>query len=189
MIGARDLAFSQDQSVELVSFGNRRIFSPCFAMLSGGVDTGWTFLHALQHYFIRTHMYRDRRSGSSFPDSLFDPHRAELHSHGASHASAGHDLVQDAAVRVGPLRHQRDPGAGHAGGSVTIVLSPASACSTSASSIRRSRRPRALPASFLVLLAPAVYIMVLPAMGVISELVSVFSRKRVYGYDFVRFPA
>jgi cytochrome c oxidase subunit 1 len=34
---------------------------------------------------------------------------------------------------------------------------------------------------------PAVYIMVLPAMGVISECVSVFSRKPVYGYGFVAF--
>jgi cytochrome c oxidase subunit 1 len=32
---------------------------------------------------------------------------------------------------------------------------------------------------------PAVYIMVLPAMGVISELVTCFSRKRVFGYAFI----
>src|SRR2546426_1944123 len=32
---------------------------------------------------------------------------------------------------------------------------------------------------------PAVYIMILPAMGVISEIVTCFSRKRIYGYPFV----
>ncbi|NLG72408.1 MAG: cytochrome c oxidase subunit I [Chloroflexi bacterium] len=32
---------------------------------------------------------------------------------------------------------------------------------------------------------PAVYIMVLPAMGVISELIAAFSRRRVFGYTFV----
>jgi cytochrome c oxidase subunit 1 len=32
---------------------------------------------------------------------------------------------------------------------------------------------------------PAVYIMILPAFGVISELVACFSRKRVYGYTWV----
>jgi cytochrome c oxidase subunit 1 len=32
---------------------------------------------------------------------------------------------------------------------------------------------------------PAVYIMVLPGMGVISEVVSCFSRKRIFGYKFV----
>ena len=34
---------------------------------------------------------------------------------------------------------------------------------------------------------PAVYIMVLPAMGVISEVVSVFSRKHIFGYKFIAF--
>jgi len=34
---------------------------------------------------------------------------------------------------------------------------------------------------------PAVYIMILPAMGVISELVSVFSRKHIFGYRFVAY--
>ena len=34
---------------------------------------------------------------------------------------------------------------------------------------------------------PAVYIMILPAMGVISELISVFSRKPIFGYRFIAF--
>nr|HEX4315167.1 cytochrome c oxidase subunit I [Kofleriaceae bacterium] len=34
---------------------------------------------------------------------------------------------------------------------------------------------------------PAVYIMIIPAMGVISELVSVFSRKPLFGYRFVAY--
>ncbi|MBI4868987.1 MAG: cytochrome c oxidase subunit I [Candidatus Wallbacteria bacterium] len=34
---------------------------------------------------------------------------------------------------------------------------------------------------------PAVYIMILPAMGVISELVTCFSRKRIFGYEFVAY--
>lgn len=32
---------------------------------------------------------------------------------------------------------------------------------------------------------PAVYIMILPTMGVISELIACFSRKRIFGYSFV----
>ncbi len=32
---------------------------------------------------------------------------------------------------------------------------------------------------------PAVYIMILPAMGVVSEIVSVFSRKPIFGYRFI----
>jgi cytochrome c oxidase subunit 1 len=34
---------------------------------------------------------------------------------------------------------------------------------------------------------PAVYIMILPSMGVMSELVTAFSRKRIFGYRFVAF--
>src|SRR5207248_5961089 len=32
---------------------------------------------------------------------------------------------------------------------------------------------------------PAVYIMILPAMGVVSEVITCFSRKRIFGYSFV----
>ena len=34
---------------------------------------------------------------------------------------------------------------------------------------------------------PAVYIMILPAMGVVSELIQTFSRKNIFGYSFVAF--
>src|SRR4029078_3520840 len=34
---------------------------------------------------------------------------------------------------------------------------------------------------------PAVYIMILPAMGVISEIVQAFTRKNIFGYSFVAF--
>src|SRR5205085_4004374 len=32
---------------------------------------------------------------------------------------------------------------------------------------------------------PAVYIMILPAMGVISELIATFSHKHIFGYNFI----
>ncbi len=34
---------------------------------------------------------------------------------------------------------------------------------------------------------PAVYIMILPAMGIVSELISTFSRKSIFGYRFIAF--
>jgi cytochrome c oxidase subunit 1 len=34
---------------------------------------------------------------------------------------------------------------------------------------------------------PAVYIMILPGMGVISEIITCFSRKRIYGYKFIAY--
>jgi cytochrome c oxidase subunit 1 len=32
---------------------------------------------------------------------------------------------------------------------------------------------------------PAVYIMILPSMGVVSEIIACFSRKRIFGYSFI----
>jgi cytochrome c oxidase subunit 1 len=34
---------------------------------------------------------------------------------------------------------------------------------------------------------PAVYLVVLPAMGVVSELITCFSRKRILGYSFIAY--
>ena len=34
---------------------------------------------------------------------------------------------------------------------------------------------------------PAVYIMILPGMGVVSEVIPCFARKNLYGYKFVAF--
>src|SRR6201747_1126182 len=34
---------------------------------------------------------------------------------------------------------------------------------------------------------PAVYVMILPGMGVISELITCFSRKPIFGYNFIAF--
>ena len=34
---------------------------------------------------------------------------------------------------------------------------------------------------------PAVYIMILPAMGVVSEMITCFARKRIFGYSFMAF--
>ena len=50
-------------------------------------------------------------------------------------------------------------------------------------------RSGVVPALVLVLLHPAVYIMVLPSMGVVSELITCFSRKQIFGHTFTPLPA
>ncbi len=49
------------------------------------------------------------------------------------------------------------------------------------------RRSGAFPALFWFYSHPAVYIMILPAMGVVTEIVPCFARKNIYGYKFIAF--
>ena len=86
---------------------------------------------------------------------LVDPHRPELHRHDPPHARARHDVVPAAAVRLGALRDEPDPGAGHAGHRhhdpdavrrARVRLRHLRS--------RARRRPGAVPAPLLVLLAP-----------------------------------
>ena len=88
----------------------------------------------------------------------------------------GHDLVSPAAVRLGALRHQPDPGAGHAGAG-----DHAGAAGAGAGLARRHFRPGARRRSRCSssissgsTRIPAVYIMILPGMGVVSELITCF---------------
>ena len=63
-----------------------------------------------------------------------------------------------------------------------------SAACTSASSIRAlGGDPVLFQHLFWFYSHPAVYIMILPPMGVISEVIACFSRKNVFGYSFVAF--
>ncbi len=70
-------------------------------------------LHSLQHH----HEHPRRRHGARGlrPRLQLDLHRHQLHRHHPQDASAGHDLVQDAALPLGALRHGHHPGPGHAG--------------------------------------------------------------------------
>ena len=87
------------------------------------------------------------------------------------------------------LRDQPDHGARHAGHRDHDPAGRGRArCFTSASSIRAlGGDPVLFQHLFWFYSHPAVYIMVLPAMGVVSELVAAFCRKPVFGYSFVAF--
>ena len=117
---------------------------------------------------------------------LVDLDRAELHRHDPQDAGAGDDLVPHAAVRLGALRQ----------GLIQILGTPVVAITLLLVGLERIFQRRDLrpevggdPILFQHLFwfysHPAVYIMVLPGMGVVSEIVTCFARRPIFGYHFM----
>ena len=123
-------------------------------MLMGGVDTGWTFYTPYSTAAVEQPRHPDRARRLHLR-LLVDPDRPQLHRHHPHHARAGDDLVPDAAVHLGALRHQPDHDPRHAGDRRHAADAGARArLWLGHLRSRARRRPGALPAPVLVLLAP-----------------------------------
>ncbi|MBV9504122.1 MAG: cytochrome c oxidase subunit I [Acidobacteriia bacterium] len=186
MIGARDLAFPRINLLSwylLIAGGAFAIF----AMVAGGVDTGWTFYTPYSTSYSTTYVIATALG-------IF---------------IAGFSSILTGLNFVVTVHRMRAPG-------MTWFRLPLFVWSHYATSlIQVLGTPVIAVTLFLVLCErlfhlgifdpalggdpvlfqhlfwfyshPAVYIMVLPGMAVISEIVSTFSRKPVYGYAFVAF--
>ena len=118
----------------------------------------------------------------------FHLHRAQLHCDHSQDALPGHDVVPAAAVCVVALRGQHSDGAGYAVLAITIVLVALErTMGIGVFDPTKGGDPILFQHLFWFYSHPAVYIMILPGMGVISEVISTFSRKRVFGYTAVAF--
>jgi cytochrome c oxidase subunit 1 len=186
MIGAKDLAFPKINLLSWYIYVLGAVFC-LWAMIDGGVDTGWTF-------------YTPYSTAASHTNVI--PTAVGILIVGFSSILTGLNFVVT-------IHRMRAPG-------MTWFRMPLFLWSTYATSLIQLLGTPVL-AITLVLVAverlagigifdpalggdpvlfqhlfwfyshPAVYIMVLPAMGVVSELVAVFSRKCVFGYAFVGF--
>jgi cytochrome c oxidase subunit I len=186
MIGARDLAFPRINLLSwyLLVIGGLLSLA---AMLAGGVDTGWTFYTPLS---------------TSYSNSWVILTALGIFVAGFSSILTGLNFIVT-------VHRMRAPG-------MTWFRLPLFVWSNYATSLIQVLGTPVLAVTIVLLFCervfhigifdpklggdpvlfqhmfwfyshPAVYIMVLPAMGVISELVSVFSRKPVFGYGFVAF--
>ncbi len=186
MIGARDLAFPR---INLLSFYVYMLsgLMGVMVLIFGGVDTGWTFYTPFS---------------TMFSNSLVVP---------AAMAGfiAGFSSILTAINFIATTHTMRAPGMTwtrlplfvwslYATSLVIILATPVLAIALALVSIERLLHvgifdpalggdPILFQHLFWFYSHPAVYIMVLPALGIISELVPAFSRRPIFGYHFIAF--
>jgi len=184
MIGAKDLAFPR---LNLLSWYLYMIGAALgiFAMVRGGVDTGWTFYTPYSTVYSNTHVVSTALGAFV----------------------AGFSSILTGLNFIVTIHKMRAPGltwfrlplfvwAHYATSLIQILGTPVIALTLLLVALERvfhfgffdparGGDPVLFQHLFWFYSHPAVYIMILPAMGVISELVSCFSRKRIFGYSFV----
>ena len=184
MIGARDLAFPRLNLASWYVFTAAGLLG-LGTILSGGVDTGWTFYTPYSSDFANSKVVLTV----------------------AAAFLAGFSSIMTAINFIATIHTMRAPGLtwfrlplfvwSHYAFSLIVVLStPVIAVTLLLVAVERlfgigifdprlGGDPILFQHFFWFYSHPAVYIMVLPGFGVVSELVSGMSRQRVFGYTFV----
>src|ERR1043165_3081429 len=186
MIGAKDLAFPR---INLLSWYLYLLggFITIYALLAGGVDTGWTFYAPYS---------------STFSNSYVIATGIGIFISGFSSILTGLNFVVTVhTMRAPGMNWFRLPlfiWSIYATSLVMILGTPVIAITILLLAFERLARvgifdpaiggdPVLFQHLFWFYSHPAVYIMVLPSMGVVSELIANFSRKNIFGYSFVAF--
>jgi cytochrome c oxidase subunit I len=186
VIGAKDLAFPRINLLSWYLLIIGGLFA-LYAMLAGGVDTGWTFYTPYSTAFSNTYVIAT----------------------GLGAFVAGFSSILTGLNFIVTVHTMRAPGmtwfrlplfvwSNYATAIIQVLGTPVIAITIVLLACERAFHlgifdptrggdPVLFQHLFWFYSHPAVYIMVLPAMGVVSELVSTFSRKRVFGYSFVAF--
>ncbi len=184
MIGARDLAFPKINLASWYMYMFGAAFA-VYAILSGGVDTGWTF---------------------------YTPYSTGFANSSVLAAGLGAFIIGFSSIFTGlnfavTIHKMRAPGmtwfrlplfvwAHYATSLIMLLGTPVVAIAILLVAVERIWKvgifdpsvggdPVLFQHLFWFYSHPAVYIMILPAMGVMSELFSTFSRKPVFGYPFI----
>ncbi|HUK23557.1 MAG TPA: cytochrome c oxidase subunit I [Terriglobales bacterium] len=184
MIGAKDLAFPR---INLLSW-YIYIAAGClmlYCLGTGGVDTGWTFYTPFSTAFSNTRVVEA----------------------GLAIFIAGFSSILTGLNFVVTIHRMRAPGMtwtrlplfiwSHYATSIIMLLgTPVLAITLVMVVLERTLHlgifdprlggdPLLFQHLFWFYSHPAVYIMILPSMGVISEIIPCFSRKRIFGYNFI----
>jgi len=186
MIGARDVAFPRLNLASWYLYVLGASFTT-YAVVSGGVDTGWTF-------------YTPYSTMSSTTQVM--PTAIGVFIVGFSSILTGLNfIVTIHRMRAPGLTWFRLPlfvWSLYATSLIQILATPVLAITVMLLGLERVLRvgifdpalggdPVLFQHLFWFYSHPAVYIMILPGMGVISEVVPCFARKRIFGYRYIAF--
>jgi cytochrome c oxidase subunit I len=186
MIGAKDVAFPKINLISWYLF----VLGGCvelYMMLSGGVDTGWTFTTPLSTHFLNTNVIAAAMG-------IF---------------IAGFSSILTGLNFIVTIHRLRAPGmtwfrlplfiwSYYATSIIFVLATPVIAISMVLLVLERvfgigvfdprlGGDPLLFQHLFWFYSHPAVYVMILPGMGIISEVIACFCRKRVFGYTAVAF--
>jgi cytochrome c oxidase subunit 1 len=186
MIGAKDLAFPKINLLSwyLYLIGGTFVLT---TLVLGGVDTGWTFTTPLSTHYLNTHVV-------TTATAIF---------------IAGFSSIFTGLNFIVTIHRMRAPGmtwfrlplfvwSNYAASVLMVLGTPVLAIAIVLVALERTLGlgvfdpakggdPLLFQHLFWFYSHPAVYIMILPGFGVISEVISTFSRKRVFGYTAVAF--
>jgi len=186
MIGAKDLAFPKINLLSWYIYMAGAILT-FWALLLGGVDTGWTFYTPYS---------------TSFSNTFVLIAGLGIFINGFSSILTGLNfIVTIHTMRAPGMTWFRLPlfvWSHYATSLIMILGTPVIAVTVLLLALERVARigifdpalggdPVLFQHMFWFYSHPAVYIMILPSMGVVSELVATFSRKNIFGYTFVAF--
>ena len=184
MIGAKDLAFPRINLLSWYIYVAGGVFA-LSAIVMGGVDTGWTFYTPYSSTYSNTFVI-------AAATGIF---------------IAGFSSILTGLNFIVTVHKMRAPGmtwgrlplfvwAQYATALIQVLGTPVIAITLALVGLERGFHigifdpaiggdPILFQHLFWFYSHPAVYIMILPGMGVISELVTCFSRKPVFGYSFI----
>src|SRR3569833_42002 len=186
MVGAKDLAFPRINLLSWYIYVIGAILT-LYAVIRGGVDTGWTFYAP----------YSSTYSNSYVLAAAFGIFTAGF----SSILTGLNFIVTVHKMRAPGMTWSRLPlfvWANYATGLIQVLGTPVLAITILLLAFERVANvgifdpniggdPILFQHLFWFYSHPAVYIMILPGMGVISEIVACFARKRLFGYNFVAF--
>jgi len=186
MIGAKDLAFPRINLLSWYIYVFASLFV-VYALLAGGVDTGWTFYAPYS---------------TTFSNSYVIATGLGIFINGFSSILTGLNfIVTIHTMRAPGMTWSRLPlfvWSHYATSLIMVLGTPVIAITVVLLAFERMAHvgifdpalggdPVLFQHLFWFYSHPAVYIMILPSMGVISEIIASFSRKNIFGYHFVAF--